>query len=268
MRLVSFDGGFGSLEGDQVVPMGDDLVGHLAGEPPTRGDPVPLDQLRLRAPVPAPGKIVAVGLNYRDHAAEAGLELPEEPTLFAKFANSVIGPGDAVVVPPVTTKPDYEAELGVVIGRQTRDVDAAAALAYVAGYTCVNDVSARDLQNRTSQWTRGKAIDTFLPCGPCLVTPDELPDPQRLAIRCLVNDEVLQDSHTSQMIWTVAELISFVSQTMTLVPGDLIATGTPAGVGFARTPRRYLQHGDQVTIEIQSIGRLTNPIHRPDPSPQ
>jgi 2-keto-4-pentenoate hydratase/2-oxohepta-3-ene-1,7-dioic acid hydratase in catechol pathway len=262
MRLVSFDGGFGSLEGDRVVPLGDDLVAHLAGEPPTRGDPVPVDQLRLRAPVPAPGKIVAVGLNYRDHAAEAGLELPEEPTLFAKFANSVIGPGDPIVVPPLTTKPDYEAELGVVIGRRTRGVAAADALGYVAGYTCVNDVTARDLQGRTSQWTRGKAIDTFLPCGPSLVTPDELPDPQRLAIRCLIGDEVLQDSRTDQMVWGVAELISFISQTMTLEPGDLIATGTPAGVGFARTPRRYLQHGDQVTVEIDTIGRLTNPVQR------
>lgn len=262
MRLVSFDGGFGSLEGDLVVPLGDDLVAHLAGEPATRGEPVPLDQLRLKAPVPAPGKIVGVGLNYRDHAAEAGLELPDEPTLFAKFANSVVGHGDPVVVPPVTTKPDYEAELGVVIGRPTREVDSADALACVAGYTCVNDVSARDLQNRTSQWTRGKAIDTFLPCGPSLVTPDELPDPQQLAIRCLVNDEILQDSRTDQMVWGVAELVSFISQTMTLDPGDLIATGTPAGVGFARTPRRYLQHGDQVTIEIETIGRLTNPVQR------
>jgi 2,4-didehydro-3-deoxy-L-rhamnonate hydrolase len=262
MRLVSFDGGFGSLEGDVVVPLGDDLVAHLAGEPPTRGEPVPLGQLRLRAPVPAPGKIVAVGLNYRDHAAEAGLEIPPEPTLFAKFANSVIGPGDPIVVPPVTTKPDYEAELGVVIGHRTRDVDVGNALACVAGYMCVNDVSARDLQNRTAQWTRGKAIDTFLPCGPCLVTTDELPDPQQLAIRCLVNEEVLQDSRTDQMVWGVAELISFLSQTMTLEPGDLIATGTPAGVGFARTPRRYLQHGDRVTIEIDTIGRLTNPVQR------
>jgi 2-keto-4-pentenoate hydratase/2-oxohepta-3-ene-1,7-dioic acid hydratase in catechol pathway len=260
VRLIAFDGGFGRIEDERVIPMGDDLVAYLAGGTAPDGEPRSLAEVVPRAPVPRPGKIVCIGLNYRDHAEEAGLEIPEVPILFPKFANSVIGPGDPIVIPPETTRADYEAELGVVIGRTAHRVTETDALAHVGGYTCMNDVSARELQNRTSQWMLGKAIDTFLPCGPVLVTPEEIPDPQALAIRCEVNGRELQSSNTAQMVFGVAELIAFISRTMTLEPGDLIATGTPPGVGFARKPPVYLNDGDEVTVEIERIGRLTNPV--------
>jgi 2,4-diketo-3-deoxy-L-fuconate hydrolase len=262
VRLVSFAGGFGRVEGDTVVPMGEDLVAYLGGAPPREGDPLPLSSARVLAPVPRPGKVVCIGLNYRDHAAESGQPLPEEPILFPKFANSVVGPDAPIVVPPETEQPDYEAELAVVIGRPASRVRERDALAHVAGYTCANDVSARDLQFRGSQWMLGKAIDTFLPCGPWLVTADEITDPQALAIRCSIDGEVLQDSSTAQMVFGVAELVMFVSRTMTLEPGDLLVTGTPPGVGFARTPPRWLRHGERVRVEIEGIGTLTNPVER------
>jgi 2-keto-4-pentenoate hydratase/2-oxohepta-3-ene-1,7-dioic acid hydratase in catechol pathway len=260
VRLVSFEGGFGRLEADRVVPMGPDLVEYLATGRARDGAPVALDDVRMLAPVPRPGKIVCIGLNYRDHAIEAGLPLPEVPILFPKFANSVIGPGEPIVVPAETAEPDYEAELAVVIGRTARQVSTGDALGHVAGYTCANDVSARDLQNATSQWMLGKAVDTFLPLGPALVTPDEIGDPQALAIRCEVNGVELQSSSTAQMVFGVAELIAWITRTMTLEPGDVIATGTPPGVGFARTPPVWLRDGDEVTIEVEHIGRLTNPV--------
>jgi 2-keto-4-pentenoate hydratase/2-oxohepta-3-ene-1,7-dioic acid hydratase in catechol pathway len=262
MKLVSFAGGFGRVEGEDVVPMGGDLVAWLEGAEAVEGPPLALGSLRLRAPVPRPGKIFGVGLNYRDHAEETGQPVPDVPILFAKFANSVIRPGEAIVVPAATRRPDYEAELGVVIGSTAREVSVDDALGHVAGYLCCNDVSARDLQMSTTQWTRGKAIDTFLPCGPWLVTPDEVPDPQALGIRCMLNGEVMQDSSTAQMVFGVAELVSFISQACTLEPGDLIATGTPPGVGFARTPPVWLHDGDEVTIEIEGLGALTNPVSR------
>jgi 2-keto-4-pentenoate hydratase/2-oxohepta-3-ene-1,7-dioic acid hydratase in catechol pathway len=260
MRLISYDGGFGRLEGDAVIPMGDDLVSYLETGRAADGDPVRVDQLRPRPPVLRPGKVICVGLNYRDHAQETGQAIPDEPVLFAKFANSVVGSGDTIDVPALVEQPDYEAELGVVIGRTAHRVDASDALDHVAGYTCVNDVSARDLQFRSSQWLLGKAIDGFLPVGPWIVTADEVGDPQTLGIRCLVNGEIMQDSSTKQMVFGVAELIAFISRTMTLDPGDLIATGTPPGVGMARTPPRWLRDGDVVTVEIERIGALTNTV--------
>jgi 2,4-didehydro-3-deoxy-L-rhamnonate hydrolase len=260
VRLVTYAAGFGRIEGDVVVPMGADMIEFLATGEASDGEPIELGRLRLRAPIPRPPKIVAVGLNYRDHAVESGQPIPDEPILFAKFANSVIGPGDSIEVPRATDSADYEAELGVVIAHEAREIPVGEALSAVAGYTCVNDVSARDLQLRVSQWTRGKAIDTFLPMGPWLVTADEIADPGHLAIRCLVNGEVMQDSNTDQMIFGVAELVSFISQTITLEPGDVIATGTPPGVGFLRNPPRRLEDGDVVTIEIERIGALTNPV--------
>jgi 2-keto-4-pentenoate hydratase/2-oxohepta-3-ene-1,7-dioic acid hydratase in catechol pathway len=260
VRLVSFRGGFGRVDGDLVIPMGPDLVEYLATGEASEGEPVPLADVRLLAPVPKPGKIVGIGLNYRDHAAESGQPIPEAPILFPKFANSVIGPGEPIVVPPATEQPDYEAELGVVIGRTATRVAADEALSHVAGYTCTNDVSARDLQSRSSQWMLGKAIDTFLPCGPWLVTSEEIPDPQALAIRLTLNGEELQSSNTRQMVFGVAELVAFISRTLTLEPGDLLATGTPPGVGFARTPPVWLRDGDEVTVEIEGIGTLTNPV--------
>lgn len=267
MRLVSFEGGFGRIEGDLVVPMGPDLVAYLETGEAREGEPIPLDRVRLRAPVPRPGKVIGVGLNYRDHAVESGQPIPETPILFAKFANSVIGPGEPIRIPPETAQADYEAELGVVIGRRARRVPASRALEHVAGYTCVNDVSARDLQFLSSQWVAGKAIDTFLPCGPWLVTPEEIPDPQDLAISLRLNGETMQASRTSQMVFGVAELIAWISRTTTLEPGDLIATGTPPGVGFARTPPVWLADGDVVTVEIERIGALTNPVRAEAPQP-
>jgi 2,4-diketo-3-deoxy-L-fuconate hydrolase len=211
-------------------------------------------------PIARPGKIVCVGMNYRDHAAEAGLEVPERPVLFAKWPNALIGPGDPIVLPPLASQVDFEAELGVVIGERVRGVGVEQALEAVAGYTCANDVSARDLQFGDGQWTRSKSLDTFCPVGPRLAPAAEIPDPQRLRIRCLVNGEAYQDSSTEEMAFTVAELVAFVSEGITLEPGDLILTGTPAGVGFTRDPPVFLCPGDEVTVEIEGVGALTNPV--------
>jgi 2-keto-4-pentenoate hydratase/2-oxohepta-3-ene-1,7-dioic acid hydratase in catechol pathway len=217
----------------------------------------------MTLPIARPGKIVCVGMNYRDHAIESGAEVPDEPVLFAKWPNSLIGPDQPIVLPPGFDQVDYEAELGVVIGARAREVRVEEALDAVAGYLCLNDVSARDLQFRDGQWTRAKSLDTFCPVGPRLVPASEVGDPQRLGIRCLVNGEVMQDSSTDQMCFTVAELVAFISETITLEPGDLIATGTPAGVGFTRKPPVFLQPGDEVTVDIDRVGALTNPVRRP-----
>ena len=206
------------------------------------------------------GKIVCAGMNYRDHAEETGIPVPERPVLFAKWTSAAIGPGEPIVLPAITSQVDYEAELGVVIGRRVRDLDPDDALDAVGGYVCVNDVSARDLQFADGQWTRAKSLDTFCPVGPAVVPATEIPDPQALRIRCLVNGEALQDSSTAQMVFSVAELVAHASRGITLEPGDLIATGTPAGVGFTRTPPIFLAPGDEVTVEIEGIGELTNPV--------
>ncbi len=263
MKLVSFEGGFGRIEDDEVVHMGPDLVTFLATGESNDGARLPLVDVPLLAPVPRPGKVIGIGLNYRDHAEESGQPIPAEPILFAKFANSVIGPGAAIVIPTATEQPDYEAELGVVIGRSGHEVPESEALSYVAGYTCMNDVSARDLQFVSSQWTLGKAIDTFLPCGPWLVTarrdprsaaPGDPLRPQR-RLRCRTRTP-------SRWCSASPKLVSYLSRTMTLEPGDLIATGTPPGVGFARKPPVWLRDGDEVTVEIEGIGSLTNPVRR------
>jgi 2-keto-4-pentenoate hydratase/2-oxohepta-3-ene-1,7-dioic acid hydratase in catechol pathway len=210
-------------------------------------------------PIERPGKIVCVGLNYRDHAEEQGVDLPAAPLFFAKYTTSLIGPGDAIVIPPSVTKCDYEAELGVVIGRTVKAVSKQNALEAVAGYVVANDVSARDLQFADGQWTRGKSPDTFCPVGP-LVPAADVPDPHALPIRALVNGDVLQDSSTANMIFGIDEVISYASQTSTLEAGDLILTGTPAGVGVFRDPQRLLRPGDLVAIEIEGLGELTNPV--------
>jgi 2-keto-4-pentenoate hydratase/2-oxohepta-3-ene-1,7-dioic acid hydratase in catechol pathway len=211
-------------------------------------------------PIERPQKIVCIGLNYRDHAEEQGTELPAAPLLFAKWPNTLIGPGEPIVIPPITKQVDYEAELGVLIGERVRGASAENALEAVAGYVCLNDVSARDLQFSDGQWVRGKSLDTFCPVGPELVAAADVPDPQALAIRAVVNGEVLQDSHTSNMIFSVAEILAHVCRAITLEPGDLIATGTPAGVGAFRDPPVWLEPGDEVTIEIDQLGALTNPV--------
>ena len=218
-----------------------------------------LSETELLAPVPRPGKVVAIGRNYREHTDEEGVEAPAAPLVFAKWPSSVVGHGaDIRWDPGLTGQVDYEAELGVVIGRTARHVTEADALDHVLGYTCVNDVSARDLQFSDGQWVRGKSLDTFCPMGPALVTADEVGDPQDLAISCRVDGELVQDARTSQMYFSVAQIISFLSRSFTLEPGDVIATGTPGGVGAFRDPPRFLGDGDHVTVEIERIGRLEN----------
>lgn len=219
----------------------------------------PLADAELLAPLPRPGKIVAIGRNYREHAAEEGVDPPPAPLIFAKWPSSVVGPGAEVRWDPaLSARVDYEAELAVVIGRTARRVPQDQALDHVLGYTCLNDVSARDLQFGDGQWVRGKSLDTFCPMGPALVTADEIADPQDLAISCDVGDERVQDARTSAMYFGVAQIISYCSMSFTLQPGDVIATGTPGGVGVFRDPPRFLGDGDRVTVEIEGIGRLEN----------
>jgi 2,4-didehydro-3-deoxy-L-rhamnonate hydrolase len=213
----------------------------------------------MTVPIVRPGKIVCVGLNYKDHAEEQGAELPAAPLLFAKFTTALIGPGDPIVIPSIVTKCDYEAELGVVIGTTVSKVSKENAFEAVAGYLVANDVSARDLQFSDGQWTRGKSPDTFCPVGP-LVPAAEVGDPHSLGIRAILNGETMQDSTTANLIFGIDEVISYASQTSTLEEGDLILTGTPAGVGVFRDPQRLLQPGDEITIEIDGVGSLTNPV--------
>jgi 2-keto-4-pentenoate hydratase/2-oxohepta-3-ene-1,7-dioic acid hydratase in catechol pathway len=215
---------------------------------------------RLRAPIPKPPKIICIGLNYRDHAAEAKMAIPEVPTVFAKYANTVTGHMHPIVLPRNSVKPDYEAEFAVVIGKGGRHIPEAGWREHVFGYTILNDVSARDFQMQTSQWTMGKNFDTFAPMGPVIVTADEIEDPHKLAISLTLNGELMQSSNTSNLIFGVPQLIAFLSSVMTLHPGDIISTGTPAGVGFARKPPRWLRPGDEVAIEVEGIGRLVNPV--------
>ena len=208
-----------------------------------------------------PSKVLAIGLNYADHAGEQNVTPPEAPLIFVKTNNSICYDGDTIRWAAAdSSQVDYEAELAVIIGTQARRVSEADALNYVFGYTCCNDVSARDAQFGDKQWVRGKSFDTFCPLGPHIVTADEIPDPQALAIKCRVNGETLQDANTSQMIFGVAQLIAYCSRFMTLEVGDMIATGTPSGVGFARTPPIFLKDGDVCEIDIEKIGVLTNPV--------
>lgn len=226
-----------------------------------RGSVLALSEVKLLPPIPRPGKIVAVGLNYRDHAMESGAtQPPKYPILFAKFPNSITGPDEPIVMPVGDTQIDYEAELAVVIGKKGKAIPAGKAFEPIAGYMPLNDVSARTWQFGDKQWVRGKSPDTFCPIGPYLTTRDEVPDPQVLAIRARVNGTVLQDSNTSKMIFPVRELVEFISASITLEPGDIIATGTPEGVGVFRKPQIFLKPGDTVEIEIEKLGTLRNPV--------
>jgi len=290
MRLVTFArrGGpatanisIGALvdRGEAIVELGavahhDDLLGwldldgpqmrqarDLMAKPPA-GAVVAHDAVRLRAPVPRPGKLVCIGLNYRDHAAESKMPVPERPVVFSKFTTSVIGPGDSIVIPPSSQKVDYEAELAVVIGRRIKHGSRDEAARAILGYTIVNDVSARDFQFGDGQWQRGKSCDTFAPMGPWIATADEIADPQQLAISLRVNGRTLQSSNTNQMIFGAVDLVEYVSETITLEPGDIIATGTPSGVGFARQPPVFLAPGDVVDVAIDGLGVLSNPVER------
>ncbi len=233
-----------------------EIAGSPFGEVRTTGIIRPLGEVALLAPV-SPGKIVAVGLNYKDHAEEVGMVIPEEPLLFLKAPSAVIGPGAAIVYPRQSTRVDYEAELAVVIGTEAKDVKARDAAAHILGYTCFNDVTARDLQVKDVQFARSKGFDTFAPTGPWIET--EL-DPSSLAIRCLVNGQLRQDGNTREMGATVPQLIEYVSANMTLLPGDMIVTGTPPGIGSLRV-------GDVVTVDIEGIGSLTNRVVAPEGRP-
>ncbi|MCS6817730.1 MAG: fumarylacetoacetate hydrolase family protein [Blastocatellia bacterium] len=220
----------------------------------------PLSEVRLLPPVRRPEKIICLGLNYRDHAREAGMPIPAEPVFFAKYANTLAGPYDPILRPLAVEQLDYEVELAVVIGREGKYLSEAEALAYVAGYMVLNDVSARDFQFRTGQWTHGKTFDGFAPCGPFLVTADEVPDPHGLRLRLWVNGELRQDSHTGEMIFSIPYLIHYFSQLFTLRPGDILSTGTPPGVGMARRPPAFLKDGDEVVAWIEGIGQLCNRV--------
>ena len=272
MRLMTFryhdDIMVGVQEGDAVLPLPWRDVKALiesgmeqAREAAAAAHPLPLSEITPLAPILKPGKIVAVGLNYLDHCLEQGKTPPETPTIFTKFSTAVNHPnGEIRWDPKLTSQVDYEAELAVVIGKRAFRVSEEEAYEYVAGYTCLNDVTARDLQWADKQWVRGKSLDTFAPMGPVMITSDELPDPHTLAIRCWVNGELRQESHTNQLIHTVPKLIAFCSHAFTLEPGDIITTGTPGGVGVFRDPPTFLQPGDEVVVEIEKIGRLRNVV--------
>jgi 2-keto-4-pentenoate hydratase/2-oxohepta-3-ene-1,7-dioic acid hydratase in catechol pathway len=228
---------------------------------PSAWQEIPADMV-FGPPILDPDKILCIGLNYREHARESGLEVPTVPVVFAKFRNSLIGSGTAIELPAISQQVDYEGELAVVIGKSCKNINVNEALTVVAGYSALNDVSARDLQLQVSQWTIGKAIDTFAPMGPGLVPAYLVPDPQKLELITRVNGHVVQQTVTSDMIFSVSEIIAYLSRAITLEPGDIIATGTPAGVGFKREPALFLQNGDVVEVEISSIGLLSNPIVR------
>lgn len=250
---------YGLLDGTTIKLTNLTWTAVLAGEPVEITGEIDRASARLLNPIGRPGKIVCVGLNYRDHCRETNTPPPEWPLLFTKFTTSLNDPtGDIVWSRTLTNEVDFEGELAVIIGKPCRRVREENALAYVAGYTAANDVSARDLQMGDGQWIRGKSLDTFCPLGPAFVTADEIPNPQQLAIRTVLNGAVMQDSHTGEMIFSVAKLIAFCSQAFTLEPGDVLLTGTPHGVGMGRDPKIYLQDGDVVLVEIEGIGSLEN----------
>jgi 2-keto-4-pentenoate hydratase/2-oxohepta-3-ene-1,7-dioic acid hydratase in catechol pathway len=268
------------LDGDDVIALRDlvpdapgEMIGVIAAGAPLlarladglraapRGARRPLGAVELRPPIPRPGKILCLGLNYAAHAREGGHEVPEHPTVFVRVATSLVAPGAPVIRPRVSEQLDYEVELAIVIGRRCRDVAEDGALAQVYGYTIMNDVSVRDYQRRTSQWTLGKNFDGSGPLGPAIVTADELPAGARgLGIRTRLNGELLQDGNTADMVFPVARIVALLSEVMTLEPGDVIATGTPSGVGHARRPPLWMKPGDVVSCEIDGIGTLSNPI--------
>ena len=265
MRLVTYDAGsgpragilrnervFGAWEGDLAALLRGPGIDALEED----GDGVPLDQVRLLSPVLTPGKIVCLGLNYRSHADEAGMEPPETPTFFAKFPNALAPPDTEVPLPAYSRRVDYEAEVAFVIGRRSKDLAEEEALDAIAGYTLLNDLSARDYQFKTPQWQPGKVFDGSAPCGPALVTPDEAGQHDEIAIRLDLNGQTMQNATTADLIHSIPALVAYLSKLMTLEPGDLVSTGTPAGVGSVRKPRVWLEPGDEVVIESPTLGRL------------
>jgi 2-keto-4-pentenoate hydratase/2-oxohepta-3-ene-1,7-dioic acid hydratase in catechol pathway len=219
-----------------------------------------LNEVRLLAPIANPPRIFAIGLNYRDHAAESKMALPSAPVVFFKMPTAIVGPGDAIVLPKNSNEPDYEAELAFVIGKGGYRIPAAAWREHVYGYTIVNDVSARDVQRATSQWSLAKSFPTYCPMGPAIVTVDEIADPHQFAISLSINGETLQNSNTRELIFKIPELIEYISSITPLLPGDIVSTGTPSGVGMGRTPQRWLKPGETVTVTIEGLGSLTNPV--------
>ena len=235
-----------------------EVISH--GKPPAgHGDKIPLAHARIHAPLKNPPRIFCNGLNYRDHAIESKMELPKFPVVFFKLAPSIVGPGEAIILAPITTEPDYEAEFAFVIGKGGYQIPAERAMGHVFGYTILNDVSARDIQFSTSQWTLSKSLPTFCPMGPAIVTADEIPDPHALDISLSINGETLQNSNTRELIFQIPELIAYISSITPLLPGDIVSTGTPAGVGLGRTPKRWLKPNESVTVKIEGLGELTNP---------
>jgi 2-keto-4-pentenoate hydratase/2-oxohepta-3-ene-1,7-dioic acid hydratase in catechol pathway len=274
MRLVTYQSErgprAGRLDDGGVIDLWDALggdgesVGDLLRanrlEEAAEVDGEPLQETELLPPVPDPEKIVCIGLNYRAHAAEAGIEAPETPTFFAKFRNALAAPGATVPLPAASRKVDFEAEIAFVIGRPAKEVDEAGALDHVAGFTLFNDLSARDLQFATPQWIPGKVFDGSAPCGPALVTTDEAGDPGAVEFALDLNGERMQEASTDDLIFSVAELVAHLSRLMTLEPGDVVATGTPAGVGGAREPRVWLKPGDELVVSSPQLGRLLTRI--------
>lgn len=281
MKLVTYawenQSRLGALQGDEIIDLTEELGYREVGEfihaeggslekvtrfaRQGRFSTHPLSEVKLLAPIPNPSKVIAIGLNYMDHCREQNVAVPAKPVVFAKFPSSVTGPTDELTWDPaLTAQVDLEVELGVVIGKRTRKVSQEQALDSVFGYTVINDVSARDLQFSDKQWVRGKSLDTFCPSGPCVVTADEIVDPQSLPLRSAINGQTMQDSNTGEMIFGVAYLVAFLSQAFTLEPGDLIATGTPNGVGVFRNPQVFLKDGDLVEVEVQGIGKLSNRV--------
>ena len=250
-------------EGDEALRQCSQIESYFADLPvekyPIRLS-ITLQETKLAPPIPDPQKIICVGMNYRDHCEEQKKPLPEKPVIFAKFPTALIGNSEPIVKPPLTEQVDYEAELAVIIGKKGRNIPEREALSHVAGYTIMNDVTARDIQFSDGQWVRAKSFDTFAPAGPCLVTRDEVPDPQNLSIRLTVNGELRQSSSTANMIFSVAFLVSYISKVCTLLPGDIISTGTPGGVGVFREPPVFLEKGDVVSIQIDKLGTLENPV--------
>jgi acylpyruvate hydrolase len=258
----------GRLDGDRVVELDAPDVGALLSAGPAALEPArhasgPVHDaatVDLAPVVPRPGKVICLGLNYESHIRETGRDLPEHPTLFAKFADSLTGPRDPIVLPQVSEKVDWEAELAFVVGAEARHVDGAEAEAAIAGFTVLNDVSMRDWQYRTLQWLQGKAFERSTPLGPALVSPDEVDGARDLEIRCVVDGEVMQRSRTSDLVFSPADIVAYISRFITLRPGDVIATGTPGGVGAFRTPPVFLQPGQELRTIIEGVGELVNEV--------
>jgi 2-keto-4-pentenoate hydratase/2-oxohepta-3-ene-1,7-dioic acid hydratase in catechol pathway len=273
MKLVSYSTGGSAIRPgilledlEQVIDLGDlgfnsalDFIQSGTTEVESV-DAISLDQVKLHAPLPNPPRIFAIGLNYRDHAIESGMEIPKTPVVFFKLVTSVIGPGEPIVLPKNSTQPDYEAEFAFVIGKGGYRIPASAWREHVYGYTIVNDVSARDVQFASTQWSMSKSFPTFCPLGPSIVTADEIADPHQLAISLTIDGETLQNSNTRELVFKIPDLIEYLSSITPLLPGDIVSTGTPPGVGLGRNPRRWLKPGETVTVSVEGLGSLSNPV--------